>query len=53
MQLQTGVAQVAILAFSALLIIPNALQARTPHTLSHGRRGEWGDHHLLQSFGVR
>ena len=28
MQLQTGVAQVAILAFSALLIIPNALQAR-------------------------
>ena len=28
MQLQTGVAQVVILAFSALLIIPNALQAR-------------------------
>ncbi len=28
MQLQTGVAQVAILAFSALLIIPSALQAR-------------------------
>ena len=28
MQLHTGVAQVAILAFSALLIIPNALQAR-------------------------
>ncbi len=28
MQLQTGVAQVAILAFSALLMIPNALQAR-------------------------
>ena len=28
MQLHTGVAQVAILAFSALLVIPNALQAR-------------------------
>lgn len=28
MQLQTGVAHLAILAFSALLIIPNALQAR-------------------------
>ena len=28
MQLHTGVAQVAILAISALLIIPNALQAR-------------------------
>ena len=28
MQLHTGVAQVAILAFSVLLIIPNALQAR-------------------------
>jgi len=28
MQLQTGVAQVVILAFSALLVIPTALQAR-------------------------
>ena len=28
MQLHTGVAQVVILAFSALLVIPNALQAR-------------------------
>lgn len=28
MQLKTGVAQAAILAFSALLIVPNALQAR-------------------------